>query len=546
MKQFTGVKKWLKLALIPLAGLLVACGGGGGGDTTGSSTDTTISGSVIAAPVNGATVLVKDRAGNTVAGPVTTASDGTYSIDIPNSSLSADLVFESSGGTFDDEATGLTGRAAGTLAAYIAGGSLSSGSAVHLTPASTIVHYMVTTHGKTLAEAETAFETAFGFAVDTGVAPADATNPPTGATTAELLAGLRAAAFSQLTMDLGLLATDQFVLLPGLAQDIASGNFDGQDTSGAVVLADSNATVLPADIQNRFTQAMVNFYGSTHDKTGLDNDEIGTLPFAKVALSNSYKIEYVPGMMDAMEGKTMFTLRILDRTDNTTPITGLSVSLMPMMYMPSDMMHGSPSGGCSESATAGEYNCTMYYIMPSTMMNGMSMGYWELMVMAAMGESVKFYPQVMMAMGDTVKAVLKGQSPDDMIPGMMGDENRKYYLFKDGLSGNTGNHTFNLFIAAKESMMNYPALYAGQVLNSGTTYELTATSVSVEVSTDASTWIAATDGGDGHWSATGITGLTDGTAGTLYVRLSVNAKQKTTDGLVSDGSNDYASFTVTP
>jgi len=87
------------------------------------------------------------------------------------------------------------------------------------------------------------------------------------------------------------------------------------------------------------------------------------------------------------------------------------------------------------------------------------------------------------------------------------------------------------------------------VLDSGDMIaDLSVASMSVEVSNDGgSTWIAATDSSNnGHWSATGITGLTNGTAGTLYVKVTVNGEQKTTDGLAAGGLNDYASFTVTP
>ena len=96
--------------------------------------------------------------------------------------------------------------------------------------------------------------------------------------------------------------------------------------------------------------------------------------------------------------------------------------------------------------------------------------------------------------------------------------------------------------------MSYPAVFVGATMNSGTAYELTVASMSVEVSTDATSWTTATDNGDGHWTVTGISGLTDGVAGTLYVRLTVNGEQKTADGAapMGDGSNDYAQFTVTP
>ena len=549
MKRVSTLSAWLKLAVIPLAGLLAACGGSSndeGMDTT------TVTGSVTAAPVNGASVVVRDAAGNTVAGPVTTAADGSYTLHIDNALLASDLLLESSGGSYTDEATGLA-VTAGTLSIYVAGGSLSASAQVHMTPASTIVSDLVRSHGMSLSAAQAAFESAFGFGADTTGAPADATNPPAGASDAQLLAGLRAAAFSQLTMDLGLITSEQFDLLTALAEDLAAGGLDGIGTNGAVTVVGS--TLLPADIQNRFGQAMVAFHASANNNTGLSNDKIGTLPFAKLALSDSYKVEYLPGMMAAMEGKTAFKLRVLNLADDT-PATGLSVSLMPMMHMTSGMMHSSPVGGCSESATAGEYDCTVYYLMGSSMSNGMSMGYWQLKVMIGgmMGESVTFSPSVMMAMGDTARVTLRGQTDSDMIAGMaMGGgmampENRSYYLFKDGLSGMTGNHTLNLFVAAKESMMSYKAVSVGAVLSSGdASYELTVASMSVEVSTDdGASWVVASDDGNGYWMAASLAGLTDGTAASVQVRLTVNGEQKTTNGLSPDGSNDYGTFTLTP
>ena len=542
------LKQW-RLIPISLVGLLmVACGGGG----SSQNTDTSITGSVVAAPVSGASMLVKDTGGNTIAGPVTTASDGAYSVDVPDSSLAGVLIFESTGGTYTDEATGQSGNA-GTLSAYVSGGNLSAGSAVHLTPASSIVQRMVADHSMTLSAAQSAFDSAFGFADDTSIAPADATNPTGSPTQAELLAGLRAAAFSQLNMDLGLTVSQQFDLLAALAEDLSDGSLDGGVTA---------SLTLPADIQNRFTMAIMNFHGSTNDATGLANNMIGGTTFAKVGLSDladgspgSYKVEYIPGMMMTMEGKTMFTLRILNL--DGTPATGLTPTLMPMMHMTDgegkDMMHSSPSDGCMATDAAGETMCTVYYLMASNMANGMSMGYWELMVMPVMGESTTFYPQVMMDMnmGNTLgKVILKGLTTGtDMIAGMMMPENRTYYLFRDGLSGTTGNHTFDLFVAAKESMDSYPAVSVGTVLNSGdASYELTADPMTVEVSSDESTWVAATDGGSGHWSVTGITGLTDGSAGTLFVRVTITSEQKTTDGAAQagNGTNDYARFTVTP
>ena len=535
----------LGLIIVSLSGLIAGCGSSGDSSTVQT---TTIAGSVIAGRVEGANVTVKDPGGAVIAGPVTTTTEGTFSINIPDSSLPGDIVIESDSGQFTDEATGDSQVLAGKLSAFVTGGTLSAGSEVHITPASTILRNLVA-GGKTKTEAETNFSHAFGFVSDLSVRPDDATNPSTDASeTNKRLAGLRAAAFSQLTKELGLTPQEQFNLLTALAQDLSDGILDGEDTTGHVDIAPGSH--LPEDIQNRFERALMNFRTGGKDKTGLTPDKIGLLPFGKVALTATYRVEYIEGMMAAMEGKTQFKLKISDRTTGN-PVTGLTMMLMPMMNM-ATMSHGTAVDGCAAGASPGDYNCTIYYLMASSMANGMSMGYWELKVTAGAGmtgESAYLYPNVAMAMGDTARAVLKGQTTDQIAGMGMGMTTaRSYYLFKDGISGTTGDHTFKLFIAARESMMSHPAVSVGTVLNVGTMYELTVASMSVDVSSDGSAWFPATDNGSGHWSASAIPGLTDDVKGTLYVRLTVNGEQKTTNGSApaGDGSNDYGTFTITP
>lgn len=534
LKYRSGLSMYFMLAL--MASLLVACSSGSDSNAVATST---VSGSVVAAPVAGASLTVKDLAGNTIAGPVITTADGGYDIAVPNASLKEMLMFESSGGSYTDEASGTSSKA-GSLMAIIDDAEMAADDTVHLTPASTIVYQLVTQHGQTLAQAKDDFKNAFGFDADTKVAPADATSPADDASESALLAGLRAASFSQLTADLGLAADKQFDLLNSLAEDLADGVLDGKNSAGVVAI--NAAMMMPTDIRNRFSQALIAFHSSTKNKTGLANDKIGVPAFATVALSASYKVEYVPGMMAAMEGKTVFKLRI---SDDNGAVSGLTPGLMPMMHMGSGMKHSSPNEACTESTTAGEYDCTVYYLMASSMSNGMSMGYWELKVMPTMAESVTFYPQVMMSMGGTVKVTLNGQS-DDQIAGMMMPENRKYYVFKEWLTGSQNSYSFRMLVAAKESMMNFPALLSGKVLNSGDVlYELTVNAVTLDVSTDKTNWIAAVANGN-YWTASNIT-LQDNVATKLYIRLTVNGVQKTTDGLAPDGvANDYAVFDVTP
>ncbi len=556
-----------RILLLPLftlvaGSLLSGCGGGSSGSDDGTAT---ISGTVYAAAVSGAQVNLKSVDGTVLAGPVITNDNGEYTLQVEKGRLGEALLLEANGGSYIDEATGLSVDA-GTLAAYVAAGKLAPGTKVSLTPGTTIVKKLITAHGKTPQVAEETFKNAFGFAPDSSVTPRSKDGEE-----AQLRAALRAAAFSQLTMDLGLRAAQQFDLLSAIAADLADGAADGQADGRPITIGDSGKS-LPIDIQSRFSRSMTRFFASANNTTGLTADKIGTLPEGNIVLTDSYKIERA-AMTGPMEGKSICTLTITNLADET-PATGLAISLMPIMNMAMHE-HSTPVDGCVEQTDpAGTYRCTVYYLMASKMMNGMSMGFWDVKVsIGGMdGEEAHFYPSVMMAMGgDTAKAVLQGQT--DKIAGMggmsmnqeggmagdhqmqmsamtMGDgtmpENRKYFLFKDGITGMTGNHTFNLFIATKENMMSYPAVSIGTELTDENGNKWTVNSMTVEVSTDRTSWIAATDNGNGHWSATGITGLTDGTQGTLYVKLVVNGEQKTDDGLAPDGVADYAEFKVTP
>ncbi|MCW8831632.1 MAG: hypothetical protein OQK32_08960 [Gammaproteobacteria bacterium] len=521
-----------------------------GCSSDGGTATTTIDGSVFASAVNGANCQIKDISGNVIVDSIITSANGNYSANIPNTSLTSDLVLICNGGTYTNESDG-TSQTAGMLAAFADGSTLSTGVSLHATPESTIMHRLRTQHQMTLAEAETAFNNAFGYTPDNTIAPTDATAPGAEATDEEKLAGLRAATFSQLTLDLGLTAAQQFDLLLALADDLSDGTLNGQNTAGSVSVASS---ALPADIQNKFTIAMLNFRDTDNggrDASGLSNSMIGIPPFAKIAISDSYTVEYIEGMMGAMEGKSQFQIRV---TDGAGAPVSSTVSLMPMMYM-DDKNHSSPvDGNCVETSTAGTYDCIMYYVMASVMMDGMSMGYWDIKVMIGgmMGESVHFFPQVMMAMNGT--ALVKQKNEYDTIMNMEGGADaRTFLLFKSNLSGMTGNHTFELFTATMETMMSFPAVTSTTTLGIGTGNELVISSMSIEVSTDptfVSDSVMATEDGNGYWTAAGITGLINDVEGELYVRMVINGLtyNSSIDGVYIDEATtpSYATFTVTP
>lgn len=544
MKSLKKICLALLFVIMPL--LITSCGTKDNttatDDTTTNSVDkTTITGSIFAAPVANASVSVMDVDGNTIAGPVMTMSDGTYSISIPTTALTSTLRFESVGGTFDDEASSLS-TTAGKLAAYLEGGSLTTGSAVHLDPSSTIIHDMVTSgSGTSLAAARAMFNAMFGYTPDTSIQPLN--TAPTGTLNApNRLAALRAAAFSHLAKDMGISPAKQFALVSAIAQDLGD---DGK-LNGSVGSVDG--TSMTEDLPNKFEAAMISFMSNTmHNNTGLTTAEIGSLPFGKVVLTNTYRVEYLPGMMPAIQGKTSFKIKVVNRS-NGTPASGLTLKLMPLMHMPT-RNHATPVDAITDNGD-GTYSCTAYYLMAS----GPGMGFWELKVMIGSGmsaESATFHPAVGMAMGTTTgRATLKGVADKILsMPTGTATESRSYYLFNDGLTSSMGSYSFKLFIATKESMMSYPAVGTGTTLKDEQTASWVVNPITVDASTDTTTWLPATEGTvAGHWTIAGLTGLSSGQTGTIYVRMSVNNEVKSTNGMVTSptSTNGYAAFTVTP
>jgi len=527
-------------ALLLLGFQLTACGGSGGSDSTSSTT--TVSGTVMAGPTSGARVKVKALLGNYSTTSAPTDSNGAFQLTLPNSILAGDLTFEASGGTFPDEATATPGVTLGSMSAHIPAGTLAAGTNVTIDPASTIINALITA-GKTRAVALADFDRAFGYTPDSKVKPVFACIS-SAATTAQRLAGLRAAAFSQLAMDLGIAPVRQHELLLALAEDLGDGTLDGLKAGGAAVTT-ASAVAIPTDIANRFGQALVAFQFSANNKSKLKPDQIGAPAFSKKALTTSYIVEYLPGTMAASTGKSMFRIKLTNRIDGT-PASGKAVTLRPYMYM-STKSHTTPMDSVVDNGD-GTYSCTVYYVM-STTMNGMSMGIWELSVTIGGTDSATFYPMVAMPMaGTTTLAKLSGVT--DAIKGLAGLEKRTWFLFNDGLTGAAGSNTFKLFLATKEmgTTLTFPAVKAGDSLINETGSPWTVAAIAMDVSTDKTTWIAATDSGTGHWTAAGLGGLTAGTAGKIYVRLTVNGELKTTDGLAlaAGGLNGYQTFTVTP
>jgi len=254
---------------------------------------------------------------------------------------------------------------------------------------------------------------------------------------------------------------------------------------------------------------------------------------------SKYKIEYIAPILGEMEGKTVFAIKVTDN-DTEKGAPGLDINIVPFMHLTS-MSHTTPVGTIVDNNN-GTYTCTVYYLRATS-----GDEYWGLTVTASDGvdsSTAIFTPTVGTATGDTPYVVLQGVN-DKTVDPMDIPEARKYYLFHDGLSGTTGNHSFGVFIATRESLIDHPAVYVDQILTDETATDWTIGAMIVQVSTDdGSTWRTMTDISKGHWSITGLGGLESGVTGTIQIKLTVD------DGIANetkiDGLNDFQTFTVTP
>jgi Putative Ig domain len=497
--NFTSITRNLLMAVVATS--LSACGGSG---DSGSSPTATVSGTVFAGPASGAKVKVKSVFGNFSA-TTTGSTDGTgsFTINLPATELSHDLTFETSGGTFPDEATA-TPVSLGTLRAYVPASRLTSGSQVTIDPASTIIHKLVM-GGKNFTDAQRYFSDAFGYTPDISVKPVFA-NTSTVSNSNQRLAGLRAAAFSQLTKDLYNDPTRQFDLIQALADDLSDGTLDGKKGNNTI-------SALPSDIGNKFGQAFINFAGGTNNKCKL----APAPPFNKVAVTSSYRLEYVTGATGDVAGKTAFQLKITNRSDGS-PATGLATSIVlnPLMVMTSMSGGTNWPNQVKESSTPGTYDAVTWYSMATT---DMSM-YWKLSVKIG-SETALFYPTIApVSNGVTVRNTFKYSGDKTSATAV-----RSYSVWRDTpTAGTGGTYDFTLFLSTTDAGNSLPVTAGTQL----TVNPLTISSVTLQASGDGSTWTSLTpvDATSGRYKATGLTNLN----GKIYVNMALNGTVYTQDG----------------
>src|SRR5512139_941910 len=110
MRKYKNLKTMLVLTLlIGSLSLLFGCGGGGGGGTSPATSGGIISGTAVKGPINGGTVTAYTITNGTMGTRLasgTTDAQGNFQISI--GAYSGPVMLQLSGGTFTDEAKGVS------------------------------------------------------------------------------------------------------------------------------------------------------------------------------------------------------------------------------------------------------------------------------------------------------------------------------------------------------------------------------------------------------------------------------------------------------
>lgn len=240
----------------------------------------------------------------------------------------------------------------------------------------------------------------------------------------------------------------------------------------------------------------------------------------------------------------------LELTTGAGPAVGLAdqLALEPLMQM-AMMAHGAPVpvDAVKESATPGIYDCTLFFPMASVDQNGQPQGKWSLKVGVGQDSAGTLDLTVSPPAGtDTTHVALKNAADTITSSGM--PKLRSWFLFRDSLEATSGGHSFGVFLATQqEGLMVWPPVTVGLSLtDSSGTEQLAVQSLSVQASTDGTTWAPLTCDAKARCAGT-LTGLSSGSTGTVKLKLSVNGADYTTDGSAPDASknNGFATFSVT-
>mgnify|MGYP005998225563 CR=1 FL=1 len=222
---------------------------------------------------------------------------------------------------------------------------------------------------------------------------------------------------------------------------------------------------------------------------------------------------------------------------------GQDINVTPNMQMVDGdgnptMTHGTPfSANEGQLDASGQFKTTAYFLMPSAM-GDTKMGDWSINV--EYNGVTENFPITVKMMG-TDRKNLVGTLADDPISHMGNDVARSYYLYEHALDT---EQQFSVYIAARETLFDYPAVINGAVLSAGTSYELNIGTAEVTMCLDSGSTCAALDvvtDNDGIYTTTDLT-FVDKSTDKIRVSLSINSDEKT---ITKDNTDDNVNNPVT-
>ena len=255
--------------------------------------------------------------------------------------------------------------------------------------------------------------------------------------------------------------------------------------------------------------------------------------------SDAYTFDLQLG--EVKEGVADINITVTSNDDSELPNSNIKV--YPLMLMASGIEHGTPfENATGQLEEDGTFTSTAYFLMPSNMPSGMAMGDWSITVEFD-GQS-QIFP-ITVDMGTSDVKTLKGSDNDQIMA--MGDSSsttdRTYYFYNRGrhINAEMSMNAFEIYVAARESMMDYQAISVGNILNEGSMYELNIASVIVDMCTSncdiEGSWKTAVEDPDypGIYKASEL-GLVNDETDSVMVRLTVDNELKD-DGTLASNEN---------
>ncbi len=221
-------------------------------------------------------------------------------------------------------------------------------------------------------------------------------------------------------------------------------------------------------------------------------------------------------------GKSVFQVKLVDT--NGTGKAGLNPLIVPSMDM-GTMIHTTPVDTIVDNGS-GNYTVTAYFIMASMG------GTWYLKFFDAGGTNQIASALTITVGGMGTAKVSVSSDGTDQYDQMGTATNRNYFVFIDSITGTAGNHTVDVFVATRKSLMSHPALATGLTLKPFTGSDWSVTSIAAQLTSHGGPY-TATNNGTGHFRFSNVTGLSSGSNTGVTFSVSVNGTAKGSGALTA-------------